>query len=60
MIRPLLDVAEVIRSCYDEFLEKYGARLTPQQRRALDDLTACRTAASRRSLPPKLRMLLKP
>jgi hypothetical protein len=45
MTRPHLDVAEVIRSCYDEFLEEYGATLTPQQRRALDDLTACRTAA---------------
>ena len=45
MTRPRLDVAEVIRSCYDEFLEEYGAGLTPEQRRALDDLTACRTAA---------------
>jgi hypothetical protein len=27
MTRPHLDVAEVIRSCYDEFLEKYGAKL---------------------------------
>ncbi len=45
MTRPQLDVAEVIRSCYDEFLEEYGAGLTPAQRRALDDLTACRTAA---------------
>ena len=45
MTRPRLDVAEVIRSCYDEFLERYGAGLTPEQRRALDDLTACRTAA---------------
>jgi Putative transposase/Transposase zinc-binding domain len=45
MTRPRLDVAEVIRSCYDEFLEEYGAELTPEQRRALDDLTACRTAA---------------
>jgi Putative transposase/Transposase zinc-binding domain len=45
MNRPRLDVAEVIRSCYDEFLERYGAGLTPAQRRALDDLTACRTAA---------------
>ena len=45
MTRPSLDVADVIRSCYDEFLEKYGAGLTPEQRRALDDLTACRTAA---------------
>jgi ribosomal protein L37AE/L43A len=45
MSRPPLDVAEVIRSCSDEFLERYGAELTPEQRRALDDLTACRTAA---------------
>jgi hypothetical protein len=45
MTRPRLDVADVIRSCYDEFLEKYGAGLTPAQRRALDDVTACRTAA---------------
>ena len=45
MTRPRLDVADVIRSCYDEFLERYGAGLTPAQRRALDDLTACRTAA---------------
>jgi Putative transposase/Transposase zinc-binding domain len=45
MTRPRLEVAEVIRSCRGAFLEKYGAVLTPEQRRALDDLTACRTAA---------------
>src|SRR5262249_22388544 len=45
MTRPRLDVAEVIRSCRDAFLERYGAGLTPERRRALDDLTACRTAA---------------
>ena len=45
MTRPRLEVAEVIRSCRDAFLEQYGAGLTPVQRRALDDLTACRTAA---------------
>lgn len=45
MSRPPLDVAEVIRSCHDEFLERYGAALTPEQRRALHDLAACRTAA---------------
>src|SRR5262249_42693912 len=33
------------RSCRDAFLAKYGAGLTPEQRRALEDLTACRTAA---------------
>ena len=45
MTRPRLEVAEVIRSCRDAFLQQYGASLTPEQRRALDDLTACRTAA---------------
>jgi hypothetical protein len=44
MTRPRLEVAEVIRSCRDAFLKQYGAGLTPEQRRALDDLTACRTA----------------
>jgi Putative transposase/Transposase zinc-binding domain len=45
MTQPRPTVAEVIRSCLDEFLEKYGAKLKPEQRRALKDLTACRTAA---------------
>jgi ribosomal protein L37AE/L43A len=45
MTRPQLEVAEVIRSCRDAFLRRYGASLTSEQRRALDDLTACRTAA---------------
>jgi hypothetical protein len=44
MTRPRLEVAEVIRSCRDAFLQQYGAGLTPMQRRALDDLAACRTA----------------
>jgi hypothetical protein len=38
-------VAEVIRSVLHQFLETYGFGLTPAQRRALFDLTACRTAA---------------
>ena len=45
MTPPRLTVAEVIRSCLDEFLERYGPELTPEQRRALKDLTSCRTAA---------------
>ena len=45
MTRPRLTVAEVIGSCLDEFLERYGPGLTPEQRRALDDLISCRTAA---------------
>ena len=45
MTRPRLEVAEVIRSCRDAFLQQYGAILTTEQRRALDDLISCRTAA---------------
>jgi Putative transposase/Transposase zinc-binding domain len=45
MTRPRHDVAEVIRSCRDEFLRRYGRELAPEQRRALEDLTSCRTAA---------------
>jgi hypothetical protein len=45
MTRPRPTVAEVIRSCLDEFLETYGPKLTPEQRRALKDLPSCRTAA---------------
>jgi hypothetical protein len=45
MTRPRPTVAEVIRSCLDEFLDKHDAALTGQQRRALKDLSACRTAA---------------
>lgn len=45
MTRPRLTVGEVIRGCRDEFLEEYGARLTPEQHRALKDLASCRTAA---------------
>jgi Putative transposase/Transposase zinc-binding domain len=45
MTPPRLTVAEVIRSCLDEFLEEYGAGLTTEQRRALNDLAICRTAA---------------
>jgi len=45
MNRPRHTVAEVIRSCLDEFLDQYDTTLTPEQRRALKDLTACRTTA---------------
>ena len=44
MTPPRLTVAEVIRSCLDQFLERYGPELTPEQRRALKDLVSCRTA----------------
>ena len=45
MTRPRLELAEVIRSCGDAFLDEYGATLSPEQRRALRDIAACRTSA---------------
>jgi hypothetical protein len=45
MTRPRPTVAEVIRSVLDEFLEGDDPGLTPEQRRTLNDLAACRTAA---------------
>jgi len=43
MSRPRLDVAEVLRRYQDEYLAAHG--VSPQQRRVLRDLIACRTAA---------------
>lgn len=45
MTRPHPAVAGVIRSVLDEFLGRDDPGLTPEQRRALSDLAACRTAA---------------
>ena len=41
--RPALEVADVIRQHGDAFMAKY--RLTAAQRKALGDLSVCRTAA---------------
>jgi hypothetical protein len=43
--RPLLEVADVIRSHGEAFLQKYGGHLTATQKKALRDLALCRTAA---------------
>lgn len=43
--RPALEVAEVIREHGDAFMAKYGGILTSAQRKALRDLSVCRTAA---------------
>ena len=43
--RPHLEVADVIRSHGEAFLQKYGSHLTPAQKKALRDLAVCRTAA---------------
>jgi hypothetical protein len=45
MTRPRLEVAEVFRGYGDAFLEKFGDALSSEQRRALKDLSLCRTAA---------------
>jgi Putative transposase/Transposase zinc-binding domain len=45
MTRPRLELAEVIRSCGDAFLNQYGETLAPEQRRTLRDIAACRTSA---------------
>src|SRR5260370_1427163 len=43
--RPLLEVADVIRSHGKAFLQRYGSHLTPTQKKGLRDLGLCRTAA---------------
>ena len=43
--RPPLEVADVIRSHGEAFLQKYGRHLTPTQKKTLRDLGRCRTAA---------------
>lgn len=43
--RPHLEVADVIRSHGEAFLQKYGSHLSATQKKALRDLAACRTAA---------------
>jgi Putative transposase/Transposase zinc-binding domain len=43
--RPVLEVADVIRQYGDAFLDRYGGALSRTQRKALQALVACRTAA---------------
>jgi hypothetical protein len=45
MNRPCLEVADVFRDHGDAFLDRYGDTLCSEQRRALRDIAACRTAA---------------
>src|SRR5215831_10961007 len=45
MTPPRLEVAEIFRRHGDAFLNRYGETLRPEQRRALSDIAACRTAA---------------
>src|SRR3954463_6689652 len=45
MNRPRLEVPGAARDYGDAFLDRYGDTLSPEQRRALRDIAACRTAA---------------
>jgi Putative transposase/Transposase zinc-binding domain len=45
MERPRLRLADLVEAHGDEFLARWGAGLTAEARRALDDVRACRTAA---------------
>ena len=45
MSRPRIELADVIKTHGDAFLEAYGDTLSPEQRRALADLARCRTAS---------------
>jgi Putative transposase/Transposase zinc-binding domain len=43
--RPVLEVADVLRAHGPAFLEEHGSQLSAAQRRALQELAQCRTAA---------------
>jgi hypothetical protein len=45
MSRPRIEVADIIRTHGDAFLEAYGDILSLEQRRALGDLARCRTVS---------------
>ena len=45
MSRPRLEVAEVFRGYGERFLNRWGHTVSPEQRKALQDLSVCRTAA---------------
>ena len=45
MSRPRLEVAEVFRRYGEQFLNRWGHTVSPQQRKALQEISVCRTAA---------------
>lgn len=45
MSRPRLEVAKVFRRYGDGFLNRWGHTVSPQQRKALQDISVCRTTA---------------
>src|SRR3954470_15874591 len=45
MTPPRLEVGDILRRHGDTFLDRYGETVRPEERRALSDIAACRTAA---------------
>ena len=45
MSRPRLEVAEVFRRYGEQFLNRWGHTVSPQQRKALQEISVCRSAA---------------
>jgi len=45
MIRPTLEVADIVRKHGDEFFNRYRRQLSYQQVKALNAIERCRTAA---------------
>lgn len=45
MTRPRLEIADVVQAHRDDFVASRGGRLSGAERRVLDDIAACRTAA---------------
>jgi len=45
MIRPTLEVADIVRTAGNRFWEKYGSHLAWPHRKVLDAIVRCRTAA---------------
>jgi ribosomal protein L37AE/L43A len=41
----MIEMADIFRQYRDEYLRKYGSRILPSHRRAIDDIISCRTPA---------------
>ena len=52
MSRPVLEVADVVRQYGEAYLARYSATVSPEQRRVLRAIAACRTAALGGHLTP--------
>ena len=55
----MLEVADVFRQFGPSYIAAHGARMLPSHRRAIQDITACRTKAMGGHLRPPLYALLQ-